>query len=327
MNNKVSTLTKLFTELLNDLKLDLPITNYLTNFEKSTLDIVKEYQNDANLQELPLKIYQEPQKKIIGYMGVIGAFAYEASTQLFPLAEYKNYPTFKDVFEAIKNDEITYGVLPIENSSTGSINDNYDLIREYGFYIVSDLNLKVSQNLLGLKGATLKDIKKVYSHPQAIFQTKSFLESHNIKYEFYSNTATSAKYIKDLKDPSCGSISSKSCAKLYDLAIIVPDINEASTNTTRFVVVSKHLEIRPEAKQISIIFNLKHEAGTLFQILKNIKDYNLNMTRIESRPIKSRPFEYYFYLDFLGHIKDPNVILALTKIKQDSLNLRIIGNY
>ena len=110
-------------------------------------------------------------------------------------------------------------------------------------------------------------------------------------------------------------------------SIIVPDINEASTNTTRFVVVSKHLEIRPEAKQISIIFNLKHEAGTLFQILKNIKDYNLNMTRIESRPIKSRPFEYYFYLDFLGHIKDPNVILALTKIKQDSLNLRIIGNY
>ena len=235
--------------------------------------------------------------------------------------------TFLSILTMSKNDEITYGVLPIENSSTGSINDNYDLIREYGFYIILDTNIKVNQNLLGIKGSKLADIKIVYSHPQALMQSKSFLKEHNIISRTYSNTAASAKYIKELNDKSIGSICSKSCAKLYDLDILAQNINESSTNTTRFLVISKNLEIRENAKQISIIFNLKHEIGSLSQILEDIKDYNLNMTRIESRPIKDKPFEYYFYIDFLGNIKSSNVIRALTKIKEDTINLKIIGNY
>ena len=325
--NKLKELENLFSNILKDTNNNLDQTIYLNKFINQTNKIIKQYKDDSNIKDLDLKVINTPKNIIVGYMGVEGAFAYEASSKLFKNIPLKQYNTFKDVFEAIKNDEITYGVLPIENSSTGSINDNYDLIREYGFYIILDTNIKVNQNLLGIKGSKLADIKIVYSHPQALMQSKSFLKEHNIISRTYSNTAASAKYIKELNDKSIGSICSKSCAKLYDLDILAQNINESSTNTTRFLVISKNLEIRENAKQISIIFNLKHEIGSLSQILEDIKDYNLNMTRIESRPIKDKPFEYYFYIDFLGNIKSPNVIRALTKIKEDTINLKIIGNY
>ena len=325
--NKIDLLTKIFKELLKEQNLYLNPNSYIDNFNAAIIDILKEYQNDALGEELKLSTFNLPTNIIIGYMGVEGAFAYEAAKKLFGDNKCLPYENFKSVFEAIKNNEITYGILPIENTSTGSINDIYDLIREYQFYIIKDTNLPISQNLLGIKGSKLDDIKTVYSHPQGILQTKDFLEKHNIKGKYFSNTATSAKYISSLNDKTIGSISSKLCAKLYNLDIIAENINEDKSNTTRFVVISKNLEIDNDANQISIMFNLRHQTGTLYQILKDIKDYNLNMTRIESRPIKNKPFEYYFYVDFLGNINDTNVINALNKIKKDSLNMRILGNY
>lgn len=327
MNSDLASLSEAFKKILTGYQESLDITNYLNNFNSSTKDIIEEYLIDAKICPLKLDTKETTKNKVIGYMGVEGAFAYEALKTLYPKATYTNYNTFKDVFEALKNDKITCGVLPIENSQTGSINDNYDLIREYNCYIIKELSLKVSQNLLGIKGTKLSDIRLVYSHPQAILQSKNFLDRHNLKYEFYTNTATSAKLVKELNDRSIASISSKACAELYNLDVIASDINENQTNTTRFVVVSKNLEISPEATQISIIFNLKHESGTLYQVLKDIKDYNLNVTRIESRPIKNKPFEYFFYLDFIGNINDLNVIRALTKIKKDAINMRLLGNY
>ncbi len=325
--NKILEIKELFTNYLKDLNLNLNTTNYVDNFIKDLNNTIALYQNDANDCNLNFHYTNTNLAGDIGYMGVEGAFAYEASNILFPKGKLKSYPDFKAVFEALKNDEITYGVLPLENTKTGSINDNYDLIREYGFYIVKDLNLKVSQNLLGIKGAKLSDINLVYSHEQGILQSKDFLEKHHIKYKYYNNTATAAKLVKELNDIHIGSISSKACSNIYDLAIIASDINQNETNTTRFIVICKDFIVLDNAKQISIIFNLKHESGSLFQILKDIKDYKLNMTRIESRPIKDKPFEYYFYLDFIGNIKDNNVIKALNKIKNDSINLRILGNY
>lgn len=323
---KLDKLSDNFKEILTDLNLNLDTFNYLKQFNDNVKDIIEEYKNDYNTK--PLEIKSTPKKEeIVGYMGVEGAFADEASKALFPNALYHNYETFKDVFNALKNKEINYGILPLENSLTGSINDNYDLLREYNCYIIKDINLKVTQNLLGIKGSKLEDIKCVFSHPQALLQSKKFLDDHNIKSEVYSNTATSAKYIKELNNKNIGSISSLACAKLYNLDVLATNINEVNTNTTRFIVVSRDLEVLGDAKQISIIFNLKHEIGNLYQILKDIKDYNLNLTRIESRPIKNKPFEYFFYLDFLGNINDLNVLRALTKIKQDTINFRIIGNY
>lgn len=263
----------------------------------------------------------------IAYLGVEGAFSYEAATTLYPNATYFNYESFKSIFKALENKEVDYGVIPIENTSTGIINDNYDFLREYNFYIVKELSLKIKQNLLGIKGANLEDILEIYSHVEAIKQSKEFLDNNHIKANLFNNTATSAKYIKSLNNKNIGAIASLSCAKLYDLAVLKENINSNDCNETRFVSISNNLEYNEDSSTISIIFNLEHKCGTLYNILKIFNDYKLNMTRIESRPIKNKPYEYYFYIDFNGNLNNLKVKEALTKIGNISLNLRILGNY
>lgn len=305
------------------------LKGYAKLFLTSMMNISKTYQStflsyNENI-DFPI-----PQKEniVVGFQGVPGSFSEKALNSYFGKeTQRQHYVHFKDVFEALKKDEIDYGIVPLENSSTGAINDNYDAMRDYDFYIVGEQSVSVSQHLLGIKGSHLEDIQEVYSHPQGLLQTSLFLEKHHIHPHEYENTAMAAKYVAGLNDPHIGAIASVQAAKLYGLDILQENIQNISHNSTRFIVFGKRLEVSQAASCISIVFTLPHQIGALYQITKIINDYAINMLRIESRPLLETPWEYYFYVDLEGSLKNPSLIKALQDIKAHTQTMRVLGNY
>ncbi|MFL0196671.1 prephenate dehydratase [Clostridium sp. WILCCON 0269] len=265
----------------------------------------------------------------VGFQGVLASFSYEALVDYFGYeAEAVNFETFKDVFEALNDKKINYGVLPIENSSTGGILEVYDLLRDYGFYIVGEKCVKVNHNLLGVKGSSIDDIKEVYSHSQAFMQSNKFLEEYK-KWRLipYFNTARSAKYISGENDKSKAAIASKKAAELYGLDILSQNINYNSNNYTRFIIICRDEEYNEKQDKISIVITLPHEPGSLYNVLKYFEKNNLNMTKIESRPMIDRSWQYFFYIDFCGNILGENTKEALKGIESESVYFKLLGNY
>ncbi len=263
----------------------------------------------------------------VGYQGVPGSFSSQAMHQWFGQVESRNYPKFEDVFLALQNGAIDYGVVPMENSSTGAINDNYDLLNKYHFFIVGEQSIYIAQNLLGVKGAKLNDIKEVYSHPQGLLQTSQFLAAHQIQGKECLNTALAAKMAAERQDPAIGAIASTEAAKLYDLDVLAPSIENDKSNHTRFIIFGRAPEVLPDADRISLIFTLKNEVGTLYEVMRVIKEHAINMVRIESRPLLGNPWEYYFYVDLDGNLADPRITETLAELKNYTTSLRLLGNY
>lgn len=265
----------------------------------------------------------------IGYPGVRGSFCHQALIEYFGTEENtKNYKEFEDVFDDLKNDNIDYGVLPIENSSTGAITKVYDLIRNYGFHIVGEQYVSIDQNLIGLDGSEITDIKEVYSHTQGFEQSSRFLDAHKDWTLIpHYNTAISVKYVKDMNDKTKAAIASKEAARIYDMHIIKEGINDNRNNTTRFVIISKTPESSKENNKNSIVFSLKHEAGSLYNVLKYFAQNSINLLKIESRPREETNWEYFFYIDFSGNMNDNNVINAVEQLKSNSSYYRLLGSY
>ncbi len=276
------------------------------------------------------KILKTDTKNIkIGFQGVEGSFGHQAAIEYFETdSEFKDYMSFEDVFKGLLNREIDYGVLPIENSSTGSISSVYDLIGEYGFYIVGEKCLRIKQNLVGLKGASIDDIKEIYSHSQGFEQSSSFLKKHQEwRLIPYHNTAYSAKIVALSKDFTKAAIASEKAAKLYNLDIIEKDINDNENNYTRFVIISRKALEYVDTSKISVMFSIKHRVGELYKVLESFHVNNVNMLKIESRPIKNRPWEYMFYIDFEGSLNDMNIVRSIEQIKNGSTYFKLLGNY
>lgn len=265
----------------------------------------------------------------VGFQGVPASFSHEALLEYFGSnSEALNFENFRDVFEALKNGMVDYGVLPIENSSTGGIPQVYDLMREYDFHIIGEKCIEVNHNLLGVKGASIYDIKEVYSHSQAFMQSSKFLEKHREwKLTPYFNTARSAKYISEQNIKSKAAIGSKNAAKLYGLDIIEENINYNSNNYTRFIIIGKDMKHDKQCDKISILITLPHKPGTLHNVLKHFHENNLNMTKIESRPIIDKSWQYFFYIDFYGNIMEKNTVNALKGIEEESVYFKLLGNY
>ncbi|WMJ79801.1 chorismate mutase [Clostridium sp. MB40-C1] len=316
----------------------------LEKFFKDTMDISRkiqseetfkqknnyeeEYKEEVNSSNKPLKTACLDNIRV-GFQGVKGSFSEEALLEYFGSNKNTyNVESFEDVFKAINNDDIDYGVLPIENSSTGGISDVYDFLRKYGFFIIGEKIIKVNHNLLGIPGSKLDNITEVYSHIQAFCQSSEFLKKHNDwKCIPYRNTAISAKYVKEENCKCKAAIGSKNCAEVYGLDIIEGDINYNKNNYTRFIVIGKELEYDCDCNKISIILALPHKSGALYNVLSIFAENNLNMLKIESRPIIGKPWEYYFYIDFEGNITMKNVKTALECIKTNSSYFKILGNY
>lgn len=306
------------------------LKKYASLYIQDMMNISKSYQASFVLASHSYELCEPRYDDIVvGFQGVPGSFQEIALESYFGKeTKRKNYQKFEDVFIALQNDEINYGVVPLENSSTGAINDNYDLIRDYDFYIVGEQSLSISQHLLGIKGSHIEDLTEVYSHPQGILQCSSFLNEHPlIQPKEFTNTATAAQYVAKEKNPHLGAIASRKAAEIYGLDVLQENIQNVKSNSTRFIIFGKYLEKRENATCVSIVFTLAHKVGALYQVMKIINDHQINMLRIESRPLKDTPWEYYFYVDFEGHLEDQSINLALEDMKAHTSTLRVLGNY
>ncbi len=265
----------------------------------------------------------------IGYQGVEGSFSHLAALEYFSeVSNLKNFASFREVFEAIINKEIKYGILPIENSSTGGISEVYDLLGEYGCCIIGEKCIKVEHNLLGIKGASIPDIKEVYSHTQGFLQCQKYLDRHkDWRLIPYFNTAKSAEYVSMENDSSKACVASKKAAELYSLDILEENINYSRNNFTRFIVIGRDMIPNKRADKISLALTLPHKSGALSNILKHFSDSDINLLKIESRPTLNKPFEYSFYIDFQGNISDEKIISVLNIIKGECLDYKFLGNY
>lgn len=308
---------------------DEALKEELREFLEDILNISRKAQQRLIKKSNEKKGTAEGEKGRIGYQGVEGSFSHQAALEYFGEAlEALCFESFSDVFEAIQNNEIKYGVLPIENSFTGGISEVYDLLGEYGCLILGEKCIKVEHNLLGIKGASISDIKEVYSHTQGFLQCKKYFEEHrDWKLIPYFNTAKSAEYVGREKDRSKACVASKKAAELYGLDILEENINCSRSNYTRFIVVGKDIIHDVRADKISLALILPHKSGTLNNILKYFSENNLNLLKIESRPVKDKPFEYSFYIDFQGSMSDEKILSTLKLIKGECLNYKFLGNY
>lgn len=262
------------------------------------------------------------------YQGVPGAYSQQAAHEYFGEdIEYTNVTTFRDAMKYVRDGKANYAVLPFENSSAGIVTDVYDLLVEFENYIVDSFDIKIDHCLCGIPGTKIEDIQDVYSHPQAFMQSNRFLEDHNWGKVNLANTAISAKYISEKGDKTRACIASKNAAEIYGLEVLEEGINFNDTNTTKFIIISRRKIARKDAGLICISFEMPHESGSLYTMLSHIIFNDLNMTRIESRPVPDKKWEYRFYVEFEGKSYQPGVVNALSGINAESLNMKILGNY
>ena len=230
--------------------------------------------------------------------------------------------------EEVASGKADYAVLPIENSTEGIVTDIYDLLTEYQLYIVGEQGMKVEHVLLGIPGSSLEEIKTVYSHPQALAQCKKYLESHpDWKAVKTENTAGAAKKIHEELDRTQAAIASRAAGELYGLSVMAENICYNEENVTRFIIVSAHPVYEKSAAKISVSFELPHESGTLYHMLSHFIYNGLSMTKIESRPITGKKWEYRFFVDFEGNLEDPAVKNALRGLEAEANRMRVLGNY
>ena len=236
--------------------------------------------------------------------------------------------SFRDAMEAIEEGMADFAVLPIENSSAGIVSSIYDLLVEFENYIVGEQVMKIENCLMSVKGAKLSDIRTVYSHPQALMQSAKYLEEHREWQQISMlNTAEAARMVAREQDPSKAAIANSLAAKLYDLDILEPQMCSNAANSTRFIIVTNQKIYRKDAGKISICFEIPHESGSLYHAMSHFIYNGLNMCKIESRPIEGRNWEYRFFIDFEGNLNDSAVKNALRGLRDETRNMRILGNY
>ncbi len=269
----------------------------------------------------------------VAFSGVEGSFTEEALTLFFKnnagqMPEKICCEEFEDVFEAIRSGRADAGVLPLENSTTGSISATYDLLLRYGFYIKGEQTVSISHCLLGIPGATPETIKTVYSHSQGFEQSRGFLSAYpSWRLIPHHNTAISAKYVRDKDDETKAAIAAARAAEIYGLEILKEKIEDEKDNTTRFIIISKDPDPIPEADKVSLLLSLKHSSGSLYELLGYFAENGINLVKIESRPIKGKKWQYMFYLDFEGNVSTPEVKKAMELAKKNTDYFRLLGSY
>ena len=265
----------------------------------------------------------------ICYFGSEGAYSEEAAVKYFgDTAKRFCANTFEDAFINLQNKKADYAVLPIENSSTGTIAEVMNLMERYRFYIVGEVYVPIHHYLMGIKGAKLSDIRTVYSHEQGILQSGAFLKTlSNVRCETYYSTALSAKAVAESGDKSMAAIAGKRNASIYGLNILAENINNNDANTTRFAVIAEKPEIRKDCDKISVAFTLPHESGSLHHLLAAFASGGLNLLKLESRPIPSKRFEYMFFADYAGNLLDSHVREVTNSVLEDAGEFKFIGNY
>lgn len=262
----------------------------------------------------------------IACQGAEGAYSHQAALRLFPKGDPAFYPTFGDVFVALEKQKADFGILPVENSSAGSVTEVYDLILKYRFFIAGAATVRISHCLAAPKGVRREQLQKVYSHPQALAQCSEFLQSSGLAAEPFSNTAAAAK-MAAAEGGDIGVICSQQAAETYGLTVLAADIQNSRSNCTRFVAVCRTPVIPADAQKISLCFSLPHTTGSLSGVLSRFALHNLNLTKIESRPLPDKNFEYDFYLDFTGNVRQRQTLDLLSALYEELPRFSFLGNY
>ncbi|MDU0944833.1 MAG: prephenate dehydratase [Anaerococcus vaginalis] len=268
-----------------------------------------------------------PKEGKIGVGGAKGSYADQVSHIIFPKGKINYYKKFDQILDAIDENICDFGILPLENSSFGSVKEVYNLMLERNFFIIGNYKLDINHYLLGNLDAKLSDIKTVYSHPQALGQCGKYINKHGFIQKEYYNTALASKYIKEKNDKKLGAIGSKFCANVYKLKIIDENIQNESNNYTRFIIVSKNLKIYEKANKISIRLKAFDKPGSLINIVEKFKILGVNMTKLESSPIPGSDFEFVFYFDFEGSIKEKRIRSLLDFLYENTRDFEFMGAY
>lgn len=270
-----------------------------------------------------------PIKAKVACQGVHGAYSGIAADRIFELADITYFKSFDGVFQAVEKGFCKYGVLPIENSSAGSVNQVYDLMKAHKFYIVKSLRVSVNHNLVVNKDTELKDIKEIFSHEQALSQCKKYLEKFPFaKITACPNTAVASKMLAESARKDAAAISSRECADIYGLKLLETNVQDSDNNYTRFILIAKEMEFYTGANKISIMTTLpQNTPGSLNKLLSKFSNLGLNLTKLESRPIVGSSFEFMFYFDFEGDVKSKGVQNLLAELDNSTEQFTFLGAY
>lgn len=269
---------------------------------------------------------------LVAFQGEPGAYSEAAALEYFKY-NAKTHPrhTFDDVFQAVEYQVCSHGFIPIENTLAGSIHRNYDLMLRHNLYIVGEYHFRVKHYLLACKKTKLEQIKEVHSHPQALAQCEASLKRLDLNLVPEADTAGSARLIKEMKSSSAAAIASRHAAEVYDLDVLIENLEDNPANYTRFLVLARYNPPQIQDEQIThkttVVFSLQNKPGALFKALSVFALRDINLTKIESRPIVGKPWEYMFYIDFIGHISDTVTLRATEHLQELAPYMRILGSY
>ena len=268
----------------------------------------------------------------IAYQGISGAFSEEASLQFAPKGEAVGFHSFKEAFQATVTEACDFACLPVENSLAGSINQTYDLLTDSVLHVVGEQVVRVHHNLLAKPGTKLEEVKRVYSHPQALAQCQAFLTKHHMEAVTDFDTAGAAKLLADVDDSGGGegraAIASKRAAEIYGLEILREHIEDVDFNYTRFFILGPDEKPKGEGKhKSSLVIATRHRPGDLVACLEEFPKYGINMTKLESRPRRDKPWSYLFYIDIDGHLDDEHVQNAMTGLMRKAAFVKFLGSY
>ena len=268
-----------------------------------------------------------PRDAYVACQGVEGAYSQFAADRIFkhPLISY--FESFEGVFRAVESDFSRYGVLPIENSTAGSVNKVYDLMMQHDFHVVRTTRVKIDHNLLAKPGTTVDQIRDVYSHEQAINQCAAFIERMGLTPHVVENTAMAAKSVAESDRTDVAALSSRACAQLYGLDVLMRDVQDRDDNYTRFACISKSLEVYPGADRTSLMIVVDHQPGSLFKVLAKFSALDINIIKLESRPIPDRDFEFMFYFDIDCPAASPEFFTLVRSLESTCEEFRYLGSY
>ena len=314
------------------------MANYTRVLYTMLFELSRSYQGKRNDTVTPLyrKITQAidttpklfPQQAMVACQGVEGAYAQIACEKIFKDPFIMYFKNFEGVFNAIDQGLCQYGILPLENSTAGSVNKVYDLMINHNFSIVRTFRLKIDHNLLALPGAKLSDIKEIYSHEQAIGQCAGFLNTlTGVKVIPVENTAVAAQLVAQSGRNDVAALSSRTCEELYGLNCLAANIQDKGNNRTRFICISKNLEIYPGSDKTSIMMILNHKPGALYKVLARLYTLGINVTKLESRPLPDRDFEFMFYFDLATSIYSEEFVQLMCELDDLCEEFKYLGSY
>ena len=277
------------------------------------------------LEETP-KVF--PSRATVACQGVEGAYSQQACERLFKMPRIMFLKNFNGVFAAIDQGLCQYGILPLENSTAGSVNQIYDLMMKYNFHIVKSVKLKIDHSLLAKRGTKREDIREIFSHEQAILQCDSYLKNFpNAKITVCENTAEAAKMVAESDRTDIAALASFSCGQLYGLTCVEEDVQDNGNNYTRFICISKKLEIYPGADKTSLMVVVSHTPGSLHNVLSRFNALGINLFKLESRPMPQRDFDYMFYFDFDCEVYSEEFIRLMNQLEDLSQECKYLGSY